>query len=234
MKRIVILISIICLGAVPLRAQDTTRVQTTDADIRQCIKGDCGCHNGPVNNYSGLNSLRARLANPSWNGKFGPINTGLKFEDGRIKPLVSREKKTESEESETVSAIPTVADTSDDSPYLTEIARGEMPVGAPVYVFFSLAGTRFTDPSQTVNVNAAAELALAQNLRVKIIGAADSATGSVVKNAELSIARAEYVMNLFKERGVDEGLIEIRSEGGTDRLSPSSANRNCRIELYVR
>ena len=234
MKRIAILFSILCLGAVSLRAQDTSRVQATDPDVRQCIKGDCECHNGPVNNYSGLNSLRARLANPSWNGKFGPINTGLKIEDGRIKPLVIREKKKESEEPESASANSTVIDTSDDSPYLRGISRGKVLVGAPVYVFFSLAGTRFTDPSQTVNINAAADLAIAQNLRVRITGAADSATGSVGKNAELAIARAEYVMGLFEERGVDAGMIEIRSEGGTDRFSPVSGNRNCRIELFLK
>lgn len=234
MKRIAILISIICLGAVLLRAQDTIRIQNTDPDVYQCIKGDCGCHNRPVNNYSGLNSLRARLANPSWNGKFGPFNTGLKFEDGRIKPLASLGPKGEPEEPETGPAKSEVSDTDSDSPYLREVAREEVPVCSPVYVFFSLGGTRFTDPLQAVNVNAAADLAFARNLRVRITGAADSSTGSVEKNAELAIARAEYVMCLFKERGVDEGMIEIRSEGGMDKLSPVAANRNCRIEMYVK
>ena len=93
---------------------------------------------------------------------------------------------------------------------------------------------RFTDPLQAVNVNAAADLAFARNLHVRITGAADSATGSTGRNAELAIARAEYIMGLFKERGVDEGMIEIRSEGGMDQLSPVAANRNCRIEMYVK
>ena len=237
MKRIAILLSILCLGVVSLRAQDTTRVQITDPDACQYIKCDCGCQNHPVNNYSGLNSLRARLANPSWDGKselFRSIGTGMKIEDGRIKPLVSARPKEAQEEPVTVPANSDGSNTDNDSPYLKGIDRGEVPVGAPVYVFFSLAGTRFTDPSQAVNVNAAADLTMARNLRVRITGAADSATGSVGQNAELAIARAEYVMGLFKERGVDAGMIEIRSEGGIDMFSPVSANRNCRIELFVR
>lgn len=234
MKRIAILISIICLGAVSLRAQDTTRVQATDPDVHQCIKRDCGCHNHPVNDYSGLNSLRARLANPSWNGKFGPLNTGLKFEDGRIRPLASLGPKGEPEEPVTGPAKSEVSDTDSDSPYVKGIGRGEVPVGAPVYVFFRLAETYITDSSQLLNVRSVAELAVAENMRVRITGASDSATGSVGTNAELAIARAEYLMGLFKERGVDEGMIEIRSEGGTDKFSPVSANRNCRIELFIR
>jgi outer membrane protein OmpA-like peptidoglycan-associated protein len=237
MKRIAILICILCLGAVSLRAQDTTRVQTKDPDVHQCNKSDCGCQNHPVNNYSGLNSLRARLANPSWNGKvelFRSIGTGMKIEDGRIKPLVSPGAKKEPEETVNQSANPTEAVTETYSPFLKGIGRGEVPVGPPVYVFFRLAGTRFTDPSQMVNVNAAADLAVAQSLRVRIIGAADSATGSPGNNAALALSRAEHVAMLMKDRGVREDHIEILSEGGTAEYSPVEANRNCRIELFIR
>ena len=237
MKRIAILISILCLGALSLRAQDTTWVQTKDPDVHQCNKSDCQCQNHPVNNYSGLNSLRARLANPSWDGKielFRSIGTGMKIEDGRIKPLVSPGTKKESEEPVTESANPAGADTDNDSAYLNGIGRGEVPVGAPVYVFFCLAGTRFTDPSQMVNVNAVADLAVAQNLRVRIIGAADSATGSPGKNAALALSRTELVAKLMKDRGVREDHIEILSEGGTAEYSTVEANRNCRIELFIR
>ena len=131
MKRIAILISIICLGAVSLRAQDTIRVQNMDPDVHQCIKGVCGCHNRPVNNYSGLNSLRARLANPSWNGKFGRFNTGLKFEDGRIRPLASQRPKGNPEDSVTVPAKSEVFDTDSDSPYLREVASEKCRLAHP-------------------------------------------------------------------------------------------------------
>ena len=237
MKRIAILISIICLGAVPLRAQDTTRVQNMDPDVRQCIEGNCGCHNRLVNNYSGLNSLRARLANPSWDGKielFRSIGTGTKIEDGRIRPLVSQGTKKESEETVNESANPSEAVTDTDSPYLKEIDRGEVPVGMPLYVFFRLAGSYITDSPQLLNIQSAARLAVAENLRVRITGAADSATGSSDKNAALALSRAEHVAKLMKEMGVPEENIEVLSEGGTAEYSPVEANRNCRIELFIR
>ena len=69
---------------------------------------------------------------------------------------------------------------------------------------------------------------------MRITGAADSATGSSEKNAALSLARAQHVALLMKERGVPEDLIEVLSEGGTAEYSPVEANRNCRIELFIR
>ena len=217
MKRIAIIISIIHIGVVSLLAQDTTHVQAPNRIAHYRTDGDCGCHNHPVNNYSGLNSLRARLANPSWDGKLGTLSTGLKLEDGRIKPLIDPSRKEDSKDEN-----------------LPVVYGKEVQIGPPVHVFFALASTRFTDPSQEINLYAAADLASEQNLHVRIIGAADSATGAAGKNAELAIARAEYVMGLFKERGGPEEMIEIRSEGGTDKLKPDSANRNCRIELFSR
>jgi len=236
MKRIAILISIICLGALSLRAQDTIRVRNMDPDVHECIKSDCGCQGRPVNNYSGLNSLRARLANPSWSGKsslFESIGTGLKFEDGRIKPLASQGMKEKSEEPIIEYANSSGTDTNNDPPYLKEIGRGEVPVGAPVYVFFKIAGTYVTDSSQLLNIQSAADLAVAENLHVRITGAADSATGSSEKNAALALSRAEHVAKLMKERGVPEDHIEVLSEGGTDGYSPIEANRNCRIEFFI-
>jgi len=233
MKRHLIILSVLCLAAMTLRAQDTTAVRP-DVRIRQNC--DCGCHQHPVNDYDGLNSLRKRLANPSWDGKsslFESIGTGLKFEDGRIVPLSKK-----SESSDTVSPV-TSFETSEQgsasplTPYLQQMERGEVPIGAPVFIFFRLAGTYVTDSPQLLSVNAAADLAIAQNLRVRITGAADSATGSAEKNKALAEARAEHVASLMKKRGVPDDQIEVLSQGGTASYEPLSANRNCRIELYA-
>ena len=110
---------------------------------------------------------------------------------------------------------------------------GEVPVGPPVFVFFRLAGSYITDSAQMLSIQAAAELSVRENLLVRITGAADSATGSAEKNATLATARAEHVAKLFKERGVPEERIEVRSEGGITTYEPVSANRNCRIELFM-
>ena len=86
--------------------------------------------------------------------------------------------------------------------YLREMERGEVPLGAPVFVFFRLAGSYVTDAAQLLNIHAAAELAVSEGLLVRITGAADSATGSAEKNAELALARAEHVAKLMRERAL--------------------------------
>ena len=226
-----ILILVLCLAATAVRAQDTTAV-CPHGQIRQSC--ECGCHNRPVNDYDGLNSLRARLANPTWNGSIPNIGTGLKMEDGRIKPLTSSSERKAAESPVTSSGSYAGENAVTENPFLEEMGRGEVPVGAPVYVFFRLAGSYITDSPQLLNIQSAARLAVAEYLRVRITGAADSATGSTDKNAALAISRAQHVAKLMRERGVPEENIEVLSEGGTAEYRPVEANRNCRIELFIR
>ena len=229
MKRHLIILSVLCLAAMTLRAQDTTAVRQ-DVRIRQNY--DCGCHRHPVNDYDGLNSLRQRLANPSWDGKvelFRSIGTGMKVEDGKIVPLSKKSESSDTVSPETSSAT----SASPLKPYLQQMEMGEVPIGAPVFIFFRLAGTYVTDSPQLLSLNAAADLAIAQNLRVRITGAADSATGSAEKNEALAKARAEHVATLMKKRGVPDDQIEVLSQGGTASYEPLSANRNCQIELFA-
>jgi outer membrane protein OmpA-like peptidoglycan-associated protein len=233
MKRHLIILSVLCLAAMTLRAQDTTAVRQ-DVRIRQNY--DCGCHQHPVNDYDGLNSLRKRLANPSWDGYsslFESIGTGLKVEDGRIVPLSKKSESSDTVSPEMSSATSVQESASPLKSYIQQMERGEVPIGAPVFIFFRLAGTYVTDSPQLLSVNAAADLAIAQNLRVRITGAADSATGSAEKNEALAKARAEHVASLMKKRGVPDERIEILSQGGTASYEPLSANRNCRIELFT-
>ena len=226
-----ILILALCMGAIAARAQDTTAV-CPHGQVR--LSCECGCHTRPVNDYDGLNSLRARLANPTWNGSIPNIGTGLKMEGGRIKPLISSSERKAAESPVTSSGSYAGENAVPGNPFLEEMGRGEVPVGAPVYVFFRLAGSYITDSPQLLNIQSAARLAVAENLRVRITGAADSATGSSDKNAALALSRAEHVAKLMKERGVPEENIEVLSEGGTAEYSPVEANRNCRIELFIR
>ena len=230
MKRYLIILFVLCQGAITLRAQETNAVCTDDRIRQTC---ECGCHKHPVNDYDGLNSLRARLANPRWDGSIPNIGTGMKLEGGRIKPLASSPERQESESPVTSSGSYAGENAVPGNPFLEEMGRGEVPVGAPVYVFFRLAGSYITASPQLLNIQSAARLAVAENLRVRITGAADSATGSSDNNAALALSRAEHVAKLIKERGVPEENIEVLSEGGTAEYSPVEANRNCRIELFV-
>ena len=231
MRRLIIMTMILGLTAASADAQDTTKVTAGTGLFRYTC--DCGCHNHPVNDYSGLNSLRARLANPGWDGKLKGISTGLKLEDGKIRPLSGSGEKADATYMETSSAVSADKSHLPLEPYLEEIGRGETAVGAPVYVFFRLAGTYVTEPPQLVGINAAADLAVAKGLRVRITGAADSATGSVEKNADIAKARAGHVAELMRKRGVPPERIEVFSDGGTAAYEPVAANRNCRIELFM-
>ena len=233
MKRHLIILSVLCLAAMTLRAQDTTAVRP-DVRIRQNC--DCGCHQHPVNDYDGLNSLRQRLANPSWDGKvelFRSIGTGMKVEDSKIVPLSNKSESADTASPETSSATSVQGSASLQKPYLQQMERGEVPIGAPVFIFFRLAGTYITDSPQLLSVNAVADLAIAQNLCMRITGAADSATGSVKKNSALAIARAESIAKLVMKRGLPEERIEIISVGGITACESIPANRNCRIELFL-
>lgn len=237
MKRYLIITTLaLVLGAISLQAQDSTKVCPSSADKSFSLTCACGCHYHPHNNYSGLNSLRARLADPSWDGKglrLPDIGTGLRFEDGKIRPLARSSEKADPPAPVTSSAGSIQASDIALPAYLQEIGRGEVPVGPPVFVFFRLAGTSVTDSPQILGINAAADLAVARNLRVRITGAADSATGSPEKNESLAKARAEHVATLMEKRGVPRERIEVLSEGGTANYEPVSANRNCRIELFM-
>ncbi len=237
MKQYIIITTIaLALGAVALQAQDTTKVCPSYGDGLYRLTCECGCHYRPHNNYSGLNSLLARLADPTWDGKstkLPDIGTGLRLEDGKIRPLTSKSGNDSRDAPVTSSGSLILVSDNPPDPYLDGIRKGDLPIGAPVFVFFRLAGTYVTDSPQILGINAAADTAIARNLRVRITGAADSATGSREKNAALALARAEHVASLMEKRGLPRERIEILSEGGTAEYEPVTANRNCRIELFM-
>ena len=231
MRRIIITTFILVLAATAAGAQDTTKVTAPSG----CLTPDCGCgcRIRPVNDYSGLNSLRSRLANPAWDGRLPGISTGLRLEEGRIRPVSETVKMREAEPPVTSSETSADKSQSLPDPYLEEAERGEAPIGAPVFVFFRLAGTRLADPSQLVGIDAAADLAVARNLRVRITGSADSATGSSEKNDAIALSRAKHVAELMEKRGVSAKSMEVLSVGGTAVYGSVEANRNCRIELFM-
>lgn len=79
-----------------------------------------------------------------------------------------------------------------------------------------------------------ARIAKKYGLTVKVIGAADSATGSDVINDNLSRSRAEYIAEELAKRGMDSGTITKGYDGGIDEYSPNEANRHTRIMLYFK
>ena len=175
----------------------------------------------PRNDYSGLNSLRARLNNKGWDGN--PENMP--------KAML---KRGEGYDKETEKAMEAFYNRELDElqiAYLTAMRDGTEPIGAPVYFFFNIGTDHLTDASQLLNIDELAKVAKTYNLKVKIIGAADSATGTDSINETLSSKRAAYIMRLMRDRGVASENIKASHEGGIDDYSPVQANRNTCVVL---
>lgn len=165
----------------------------------------------PVNNYSGLNSLRARLKNRHWNGK-SPFDT---METG------TGEKSSVSERPDTLATGST-----------TFIYAGGECIGAPVYFFFNLNTARLTDASQMLNLDELARVANKYGLSVRVTGAADSATGTSDINGSLSVSRAAFIAAELEQRGIPAERIAKVSRGGIADHAPAEANRHTKVELF--
>lgn len=175
----------------------------------------------PRNDYSGLNSLRARLNNKGWDGN--PENMP--------KAMLKRGEGYDKETEKAMDAFYNGELDELQIAYLTAMRDGTEPIGAPVYFFFNIGTDHLTDASQLLNIDELAKVAKTYNLKVKIIGAADSATGTDSINETLSSKRAAYIMRLIQDRGVASENIKTTYEGGIDDYSPVQANRNTCVIL---
>ena len=175
----------------------------------------------PRNDYSGLNSLRARLNNKGWDGN--PENMP--------KAMLKRGEGYDKETEKAMDAFYNGELDELQIAYLTAMRDGTEPIGAPVYFFFNIGTDQLTDVSQLLNIDELAKVAKTYNLKVKIIGAADSATGTDSINETLSSKRAAYIMRLMRDRGVASENIKTSHEGGIDDYSPVQANRNTCVVL---
>ena len=175
----------------------------------------------PKNDYSGLNSLRARLRkSQSEKDKHKGNTTFIHDKDtvymahGRASIYNNGSKSFQGNDTITSSLIM-------DGKY----------IGPPIYFFFVLNTDRLTDHSQLVNLDGIARIAKKHGLRVQIIGAADSATGDDSINNGLSQRRASYIAVQLRQRGVDVNMMEVVSAGGINDYKPMEANRNACVRL---
>ena len=116
--------------------------------------------------------------------------------------------------------------------YLSAMMEGKEPVGAPIYFFFNLGTDELTEVSQIINIDEIAKVAKIHSLKVKITGAADSATGNDAINNSLSHQRADYIKRLMMDRGVSSENIQTVYDGGIDDYQPFQANRQTCVSLY--
>lgn len=187
----------------------------------------------PVNNYSGLNSLRARLKNRHWDGN-SPLATEMRTDS------IQGEKTDSISKAGTYSlpgkwnAAINRPDTVSAAGYFALMQHGDECIGSPVYFFFDLNSARLMDSLQKVNLDAIAHVAMKYGLSVKVTGAADSATGTASINNTLSTARADYITDELIKRGIPAENITKVYEGGISDYVPDEANRHTKVELYFR
>lgn len=165
----------------------------------------------PRNNYSGLNSLRARLRNKGWNGNINEYNPVLA---NRTDSVTTPEATPEE--------------------YFKIMQDGKIFVGAPIYFFFKIGTDELTEKAQIINIKEVANVILKYGLHARIVGAADSQTGTAYTNERLSAQRADYIASLMKKQGVSEQMIETQHRGGISSYEPLTGNRNTCIMLYFK
>ena len=175
----------------------------------------------PMNNYSGLNSLRARLKHRHWDGTSPLDTTALQSGNENQAYSYPAFRSIVSEHKDTLATDSTVF----------SYADGEC-IGAPVYFFFNLNTAYLTDASQMLNLDELARVAKKYGLSVRVTGAADSSTGTSSINDSLSVSRAGFIAAELERRGISAEQITKVSRGGIADHIPTEANRHTKVELF--
>jgi len=118
--------------------------------------------------------------------------------------------------------------------YLHILKSGKKYIGAPIYFFFKIGTHELTENAQFINIKEVSEVIKKYGLQARIIGAADSETGTPEINERLSVERADYIAGLLKAHGVDETHIQKKHRGGIDSYEPLNGNRNTCVVLYFK
>ncbi len=185
----------------------------------------------PMNDYSGLNSLRKRLRENEMNRGKGS-NTPTTDNDKTIPGKNGFENDNAAGDSVALHFNP-AGDDEKSSLYLALLQGGDGCLGAPIYFFFELNTATLVNSSQLVNLDEIARVANKYALRIEVIGAADSATGTERINAGLGTHRASFIADYLQRQGVPQERIYTFSVGGIDDYSPNEANRNAAVRLYL-
>lgn len=181
-------------------------------NLEGCTEGEIKKH--PKNNYSGLNSLRARLRGKNWADN----------------ELVGEEEKTY----EPTAWSPNDSTRLDPNTYFKLMRDGKIFVGSPVFFFFNLNTAALAEKAQEINIREIASVIQKYGLSARIVGAADSQTGTAYTNEKLSASRANYIAERLKEKGVPEERLETQYRGGINSYIPTEGNRNTCVMLYFK
>lgn len=103
---------------------------------------------------------------------------------------------------------------------------------APILFFFKKNSTVLIDNQQKVNIKEIAGAVKEYDLKVRIVGAADSKTGTPSHNRKLSVKRCKYIAKQLIKAGVPKSKMMGVSQGGINIYKPYTANRHTCVILY--
>ncbi len=103
-------------------------------------------------------------------------------------------------------------------------------LAAPQSVFFAFNSAKIASKKEILNLESLANMAKNNGAKLKVTGYADSATGSVAYNQQLSERRAQAVAKELVKLGVAEESIVVEGKGGVAEVKPASYNRRVIIE----
>lgn len=103
-------------------------------------------------------------------------------------------------------------------------------VFAPQSIFFNLNSAKIASHKDMVNLKSVAETAKADNVKLRIVGYADNATGDAQYNQKLSLQRAQTIADELVKLGVPKANLTVEGKGGVATLDPASYNRRVIIE----
>lgn len=105
-------------------------------------------------------------------------------------------------------------------------------IKSPILFFFKINSTNLVDKQQKVEIGEIAAAVNKYDLKVRIVGAADSKTGKPGYNRKLSVKRARYIAKLLMRAGVSKDRMTGSSQGGINIYKPYTANRHTCVILY--
>ena len=188
----------------------------------------------PVNDYSGLNSLRARLAEAAKSTDNSHANTET---DNPISAVCHNCDNASCQCSDCSGKCLADGDCgqrhTENEGAKASLVNGADTLGLtiPYICYFKINTHDLTDNSQLNYLSEIVKLAKERDMAICVIGAADSATGTADLNQRLSEDRADYISDQLMALGMSSDHIEQQALGGIEEFTPIANNRYCKIQL---
>ena len=104
-------------------------------------------------------------------------------------------------------------------------------ISYPFSIFFNRDSYQLMSRRDLINLREIAEVAKANDFKIRLRGSADSATATPAYNQTLSENRCRKIMQELMEMGIPESQIILQPVGGVKELDPTEFDRRVLVEL---